>query len=78
MIVGACGLACDACAIFTKDECKGCPEVTGAAEPKCAIAECATKKGMKLCSECGDFVCSILEQGRPFSKSYVEMLKTKA
>ena len=77
MIVGACGLACDACALYTKEECKGCPAVTGAAEPVCAIAECAAKRGVKLCSECGDFVCPILEQGRPFSKSYVEMLKAK-
>ena len=77
MIVGACGLACDACALYTKGECKGCPTVTGAAEPVCAIAECARKKGVKLCSECSEFVCPLLEKERPFSKAYVDMLKAK-
>jgi hypothetical protein len=76
MIVGACGIACDACALYTKKECKGGPAVTGAPEPVCEIAKCAREKGVKLCSECPEFLCAKLEE-RPFTKSYVEMLKAK-
>lgn len=76
VVIGVCGISTDVCPLYKKSICKGCPAITGVPEePMCPIARCAREKGVKLCSECSDFICEKLEF--VYSKPYIETLKSR-
>lgn len=89
MQVGACGICCDVCGLEKKGICPGC--VAGddpKAEEKvkflksvgalCPVLDCAVKKKVSFCSkDCDEFPCKIFEGEFPYSKTYLEMYKSR-
>ena len=73
-MVAACGLACSACPLLKAGKCKGC----GPAKAKCPVFSCAKMKGIAHCgTECGKFTeCGKLI-GRPYSKEFMERIKSR-
>ena len=62
--VGVCGLFCERCPKLARKECSGC-----AANETCAMPECASSKGLKLCFDCRSFPCS--KCGSLFQKGWM-------
>ena len=89
MKVGACGIACEVCGIFSKGECEGC--VAGTDEGAsvflaslkeklgfgCSVLECAINNNVAYClKDCDKFPCDVLYQGFPYSKEFLDIFKT--
>lgn len=83
VMIGACGLACEACPVMKAGKCKGCGPAKSVAsavvtKKNCPVLTCANKKGIDYCgTECGMFTKCAKMIGRPYSESYMEMIATK-
>ena len=87
----ACGIACEVCGIQEKGLCPfgdGCVAGTDSRAPEksekfkaatghtCLILECAIKNRVDHCLRCDEFPCEVhYQQGGPFSKQTLDMLK---
>ncbi|GAI17139.1 unnamed protein product [marine sediment metagenome] len=87
----ACGIACEVCGIQEKGICPfgdGCVAGTDPRAPEksekfkaatghtCPILECAIKNRVDHCLRCDEFPCEVhYQQGGPFSKKTLDMLK---
>ena len=63
-VVPPCGMYCGECKACIDGECGGCRSGRGIAAdfaPTCSIANCANDRGVKLCIECKDFPCSLID-----------------
>jgi len=79
-IIGACGLACNACPLMKAGKCTGCasgkdatPELL--AKKPCPVLQCAAKKKIDYCGTgCKGFTkCSKLI-GKPYDKKFMAMI----
>lgn len=77
--IGACGVACSVCRLYTYGVCEGCqagdlfkPEQT--ARSACPILRCAAAKGIPFCSrDCLEYPCLLFEQGLPVCLRYPKL-----
>jgi len=90
MKIGACGIACEVCGLYTSGICEGCDAGTAKSTKErverlkklgvlCPILECAMKKGVSYCSrDCKDFPCAkYKEDPFPYSNSYLRMYESR-
>ena len=88
MNIGACGIACEVCAVFARGDCPGCVagnDITAsqkldAQKEKlgftCPVLECAVSSKVGYClKDCGKFPCDVLYQGFPYSKEFLDIFK---
>jgi len=54
MKTGVCGIFCERCPKFIKNQCSGC-----APNPYCKLPACAEKKGVEMCFDCKEFPCKL-------------------
>ncbi len=77
MMIGVCGVACEACPRRTEGKCPnghiGC---TPRENPFCEICACAFRRGMDLCFRCPDFPCETTRQG-PITYGYCQYISGK-
>lgn len=79
MRVGACGICCEVCGLYTTGVCPGCgsgKEVPPAVAEQipCPIIKCAVAKNIGYClKDCTEFPCDTLKEGYPYSEGYLQM-----
>lgn len=74
--IGACGVACNVCRLYTYGVCEGCqagsistPEQVS--RSACPILRCAAAKGVPFCSrDCLEYPCLLFNQGLPVCLRY--------
>ncbi|MFB6076164.1 MAG: DUF3795 domain-containing protein [Candidatus Aenigmatarchaeota archaeon] len=83
MKIGACGIACEACGLYTRDICEGCEhsqeqvEFLKSIDANCPVLECAVSKNMLVCSrDCDEFPCDKFEEW-PLSDNWLEMFRKR-
>jgi hypothetical protein len=78
MLIGVCGIACEACPRRVKGECPNGPDGCYPKENKmCKVASCALRRGAKLCFECPDFPCETT-RASPISYGYCLYISGKS
>ncbi len=90
MRIGACGIACELCGLFSHDICEGC--MPGTAEDGetrvdllkqagvlCPPFACAVNRRVSYCSmNCDKFPCEKYKDSRfPYSRSFLEMYERR-
>ena len=88
MKIGACGIACEVCACFTRGGCEGCVAGNdeGAANilesqkaklgVNCPVLECASTNKVGYClKDCDKFPCEVLYRGAPYSAVFLDIFK---
>ena len=77
MKIGVCGIACEKCPRMVKGL---CPNGDRGCVPKenkfCQVATCASRKGVRLCFECGEFPCEVTKSG-PVGFGYCQYISGK-
>jgi hypothetical protein len=87
MKVGACGICCETCGLYTKKICTGCEKTQKQVgflkniNANCSVLECAVKNKIDVCSkDCNKFPCKKFKNW-PLADEWLEMfegrLKTK-
>lgn len=84
MKVGACGIACETCGLYTKGICEGCKkteenvEFLKSIDSNCPVLECAVKKDIEVCSrDCSQFPCDKYT-GWPLADQWLEMFEERS
>ena len=84
---GACGVACEICALHEKGMCPGCVPGTDAKAPEfvetlkgwgitCPVLECAIKTKTDYCFRCPKLPCDVHYQAlAPYSKALLDTWK---
>jgi len=86
MSIGACGIACDVCALYEQKKCLGCVPGTDEEAPAklkalteagfpCPVLECAINSRVAYCLSCDKFPCDIHYRGIPYSKALLDIFK---
>ncbi len=88
MKVGACGVCCEVCLMFTKGVCKGCCAGIDEIAPKrleklekmgllCPALKCAVDTKIGFCpKDCDKFPCETYEKGEfPYSQRFLAVQK---
>lgn len=89
-MIGACGISCDVCGLYTKKICDGCgsgvEEISRKKVEKwrklgkvCPVLRCAVERNIAYCSrDCDDFPCKEFKAGPyPYSAGYLEMMLSR-
>jgi len=83
MKVGACGICCETCGLYTRKICTGCEKTQKHVEflksinANCPVLECAVKNKVDVCSkDCNKFPCEKFE-GWPLVRDWLEMFKKR-
>jgi hypothetical protein len=83
MKVGACGICCDTCGLYTRGMCLGCEKTQEHVDflkginANCPVLECAVERGIGVCSrDCKRFPCERFE-GWPLSKDWLGMFRDR-
>ncbi|MFW6161153.1 MAG: DUF3795 domain-containing protein [Planctomycetota bacterium] len=83
MMVGACGLSCDACPLKKAGKCKGCASGKEASAKMlkmkpCPVLQCAAKKGIDYCGTgCKKYADCKKLIGRPYAQSFMDTMKKR-
>ena len=89
MMIGACGIACELCALRTKGKCEmgGCIAGTDEKAPDklenlkaagtrtCGVLECAIQKKVGYCLRCKEFPCEIHYRQSPYCVELLDFVK---
>ena len=88
MKIGACGIACEVCGLFSKGACGGCVSgndrsvslVLDAQKKQfgfsCPVLKCASRREVGYClRDCNDFPCDVLYRGFPYGKGFLDLFK---
>jgi len=81
--VAACGLACTTCPLMAAGKCKGCASGKAASEEMvkakgCPVLSCAAMKKIDYCGTgCKMFTSCAKLIGRPYDKTFIDMMKKK-
>lgn len=70
--IGVCGIVCDKCPKYIKEECPGCRP-----NEFCPLPVCAQNKNINLCFECKEFPCDLNYQKGPIVKELLDFFKGK-
>lgn len=79
MIVGACGVCCSVCRLYTYGVCVGCAPgdacpLEKVVELACPILRCATAKRVAFCTrDCPEYPCVLYEHGVPICDRFVAL-----
>lgn len=69
MIIGACGICCDVCRLYTSGACTGCAPGDSCSPEKvvrsaCPILSCASARGVPFCPhDCPEYPCALFRRG---------------
>ena len=81
MKVGACGICCETCGLYTRKICTGCEKTQKHVEflksinANCPVLECAVKNKVDVCSkDCNKFPCEKFKNW-PLVDEWLEMFK---
>ncbi len=81
--IGACGICCTSCGLYTRKICLGCDKTKEGVEflksinANCPVLECAVSNKIDVCSrDCDKFPCRKFE-GWPLGKGWLEMFKVR-
>lgn len=84
MKVGACGICCQTCGLFTRNICSGCVKTEEhvqhlkSIDANCPVLECAVNKEKEVCSrDCDSFPCDKFEDF-PLSQAWLDMFEERA
>lgn len=82
--VGACGICCSTCGLYTQGICEGCIKTEKQVkrlqemDANCPVLECAVNKGIEVCSrDCSQFPCDNF-QDWPLAQSWLEMFEERS
>jgi hypothetical protein len=86
MTIGACGIACEVCALYDQKKCPGCVPGTDENAPAklktltemgfpCPVLRCAIDSQVAYCLSCDKFPCEIHYRGVPYSKALLDIFK---
>ncbi|OPY26442.1 MAG: hypothetical protein A4E31_01506 [Methanomassiliicoccales archaeon PtaU1.Bin030] len=77
MMIGVCGVACEACPRRTAGKCpNGQAGCVPRENPFCEICTCASRRGIDTCFRCLDFPCETTRKG-PISHGYCQYISGK-
>jgi len=57
--IGSCGIDCGECAAYKATQAGDMDKLKNV--PDCTVYQCAHEKGVRVCSQCGDYSCGKLE-----------------
>lgn len=77
MIIGACGVCCSVCRLYTYGVCAGCAPgdecpLERVVELACPILRCASARSISFCPrDCPEYPCALYEHGVPMCQRFV-------
>ncbi len=81
--IGACGICCESCGLYTRKICFGCNKTVEGVEflksinKNCPILECAVNRKIDVCSkDCDKFPCEKFKNW-PLAEGWLEMYKMR-
>ena len=81
--IGACGICCESCGLYTKGICPGCNKTEEGVKflksinANCPVLECAVRNKIDVCSrDCKKFPCDKFKDW-PLAKEWIEMYKER-